>query len=393
MLLSCGLNRHYATLWFEFASDRDQYTSATLVLRDPKRRNTYCPFYYVGTTTTKFRKYQIMEYQNLIQTLEARSAEIKGAQSELAERIFHIEQKQASARGFNATSTEGSRFDVKSIVEALAQSGNMTCKSIVPANAKSILVQGNTSLMPTVANLGVFAAGEISLAAQLPSFSISEAIVRYSRLSTADKGAIQGAEGSLKHELAIDATPVEAECNTFAAWTAISTQALADQRNINDALGTVLSTGVVRAVNDHAFSVAQAQGTVGAVGATPLLTALTNAAAIQSQGFAASVYLNPADYVGALLATSTTGEFLDVPAAFVGVIKPAAGIPVGSFLATSNDGQGLSLAIRENLTIDIGVVGDQFIRNARTLLAEVRGLAIIKNPALVITGTLAKATK
>lgn len=333
-----------------------------------------------------------MNIEQFAHTIEQKSAEIKNEQAEIAMRLQALEQRSVP-NVHGASSTEDSRFDVKSIVEALAQSGNMTCKSILPANAKAILVNSNTSLLPTVGNLGVFAAGEISLSAQLPSFSISEAIVRYSRLSTADQGAIQGAEGSLKKEISIDATPVEAESNTFAGWTSISTQGLADQRNINDALGTVLSTGILRAVDAHAFSVAQAQGTAGTAAATPLLTALQAAATIQAQGFAASVYLNPADFVGALLSTSTTGEFLDVPAAFAGVLKPAAGIPVGQFLATSNDGMGISLAIREGLSIDIGVVGDQFIKNVRTLLAEVRGLAIVKNPALVITGTLAKAAK
>ena len=333
-----------------------------------------------------------MEYQTLIQTLETRSAEIKGAQTELAERVLGLERQAANSKGFNAT-TEASGFEVKSVLESLANSGNFTAKSNVPASVKSILVNSNTSLLPTVGNLGVIGQSEISLSAQLPSFAIQEAIVRFTRLSTNDSAAIQGGEGNLKKELAIDSTPVERESNTFAAWVAVSTQALADQKGITEAINSVLTVGIRRAVDAHAFSVAQAEGTAAVTGASPLVTVLGAIANVQAQGYAAVAYLNPADFVAVQLSQSTTGEFLDLPSAFVGTIRPAAGIPVGQFLVNATSGEGLSLAIRENLSIDIGVQNDQFVRNLRSVLIETRGLGVIKNPALVLTGALAKATK
>lgn len=326
----------------------------------------------------------------LVALLEKRSAEIKETQADINSRLMDLEQSRANSKGFGATNgTTG--FEVKGVLESLAASGNFTSKNVVAANVKSILTQGSASILPTIGNLGVIGQNEISLAAQLPSFGIQEAVVRFSRLSTTDMGAIQGLEGALKKELAIDATPIERECNTFAAWTSVSTQALSDQRGINDAIGSVLSIGILRALDAHAFSVATAEGTVGTVGATPLLTALSAVASIQAQGFAASVYLNPVDFVAAQLATSSTGEFIGIPNSFVGTIKAAAGVPVGSYLATANDGTGLSLAIRESMSIDIGVQGDQFVKNLRSVLAEVRGLAIVRNPSLIVTGALAKA--
>jgi len=126
---------------------------------------------------------------------------------------------------------------------------------------------------------------------------------------------------------------------------------------------------------------------------SPLVTVLGAIANVQAQGYAAVAYLNPADFVAVQLSQSTTGEFLDLPSAFVGTIRPAAGIPVGQFLVNATSGEGLSLAIRENLSIDIGVQNDQFVRNLRSVLIETRGLGVIKNPALVLTGALAKATK
>jgi hypothetical protein len=332
-----------------------------------------------------------MNFEQFTQTIEQKSAEIKNEQAEIAMRLQALEQR--SVPNVHGASSVGSGFEVKSVMDALASSGNFTAKSVVAANYKSILTQGNASILPTVSNQGVIGQNEISLSAQLPSFGIQEAVVRFSRLSTNDMGAIQGLEGALKKELAIDATPIERECNTFAAWTSVSTQALADQKGINDAISSVLSIGILRALDAHAFGVATSEGTTGTVGTTPLLTALGAVASIQAQGFAATAYLNPVDFVAAQLAVSTTGEFIGIPNSFVGTIKVAAGVPAGSFLATANDGSGLSIALRESLAIDIGVQGDQFVKNLRSVLAELRGLAIIRNPALVVTGSLSKVTK
>ena len=331
-----------------------------------------------------------MNLDQFAQTIEQKSSEIKNEQQELSLRLQALEQK--SVGNVHGATNASTGFEVKSVLEALSASGNMTCKSVVPANAKSILTQGNTSILPTVSNQGVIGQNEISLASQLPFFGIQEAVVRFSRLSTTDMGAIQGGEGLLKKELAIDATPIERECNTFAAWTAVSTQALADQRDVQTAISSVLSVGILRAVNAHVIEVANAEGVKGSAQATPLLTALGAVAQIQAQGYGASVYLNPSDFVAAQLAVSSTGEFIGIPSGFAGTVKPAAGVPVGSFLATANDGSGIALAIREQMNLDIGVQGDQFVKNLRTLLMEIRALAIVRNPELVITGTLAKAT-
>lgn len=332
-----------------------------------------------------------MEYNQLLDAIETKSASIRTEQQEISLRLHALEQRGlGSVNG--ATTGNASGFETKGVLEALSASGNFTAKSVVPASLKAILVNANNSLLPTIGNLGVIGQNEISLSAQLPSFAIQEAIVRFTRLSTADKAAIQGAEGALKKEIAIDADQIERESNTFAGWVAVSTQALADQRGISEAINSVLTVAIRRALDDHAYGVAVAEGTAATTGETPLLSVLSAIATVQAQGYQATAFLNPADFVAVQLTTASTGEFLSLPTAFAGTIRPAAGIPVGKFLVNATSGEGLSLAIRENLNIDVGVQGDQFVKNLRTVLIETRGLGVIKNPSLVITGSLPVAT-
>lgn len=329
-----------------------------------------------------------MNFEQFSQTIESKSAEIKNEQQDLSLRLQALEQKQ-TGNIHGATTAQG--LNLKSVTDGLASSGNLTVKATVPM-AKSILLQGSTAgfIAPTHQNLGITAANDsASLASQLPSFGIEGSVIHFTRLSIDDVAGEQGLEGNLKKELNAVATPVEAESRTWAGWLKISTQALSDQRNIEAAINTVMTETVLRALSSHSVAVATAEGTAGTSGASPLISALTAAAMIESRGYKANVFVNPIDYIGMVLSQDSNGQFVQFPQAFTAALRPASGVTAGTYLATAANGDGVSLAMKEGINLDIGCVNDDFTRNVRTLLIEARGLAIVKNPSLVITGSLA----
>ena len=333
-----------------------------------------------------------MEYQNLIQTLETRSAEIKGAQQDLATRLMDLEQKSASGKGMGTISV-AQGLEIKSLVAALSNSGNMTAKASVDVT-KSTLLQGVSAgyLNPVSQNIGVFAQAEqLSIASQIHSFGTTAAIIDYSVLTTADSGAIQVKEGDLKKELAVVSTPKKVEMLTHAGWVKISTQALDDQVAIQQAIGSIMYGAIARSVDANIVATATAEGTSGATMSTPLLSALGAVAQIQSYGKSGVVFVNPIDFAAITLATNSNGDFIQVPQAYAGVIRAAAGVAQGSYLATSLDGSGLDLAVRENVGIDVGTTADDFVKNLRVLLAEARAVALVRDSNLVVTGSLSAA--
>ena len=333
-----------------------------------------------------------MEYQNLIQTLETRSAEIKGAQQDLATRLMDLEQKSASGKGMGTISV-AQGLEIKSLVAALSNSGNMTAKASVDVT-KSTLLQGVSAgyLNPVSQNIGVFAQAEqLSIASQIHSFGTTAAIIDYSVLTTADSGAIQVKEGDLKKELAVVSTPKKVEMLTHAGWVKISTQALDDQVAIQQAIGSIMYGAIARSVDANIVATATAEGTSGATMSTPLLSALGAVAQIQSFGKSGVVFVNPIDFAAITLATNSNGDFIQVPQAYAGVIRAAAGVAQGSYLATSLDGSGLDLAVRENVGIDVGTTADDFVKNLRVLLAEARAVALVRDSNLVVTGSLSAA--
>jgi hypothetical protein len=329
-----------------------------------------------------------MEHNALINALEQRSNEIKSVQQDLSQRLMSLEQK--SVGNIHGATTEGG-LNLKSVMDSLDNSGNLTCKSVIPMT-KSTLLQGTSAgyIAPTHANLGVTAANESSsLASQLPSIAIDGSVIHFTRLTSDDVAGEQGLEGNLKKELNVVATPVEAESRTWAGWLKISTQSLSDQKSIESAITTVMTETVLKALSAHAVAVATTEGSAGTAGATPLVSALTAAAMIESRGYKANVFVNPIDYIGMVLSQDSNGQFIQFPTAFVAALKPASGVTVGSYVATAANGEGLVMAMKEGINLDIGTVNDDFQRNIRTLLIEARGLAVVKNTALVISGSLA----
>jgi len=342
-------------------------------------------------TTNLFLKESIMQTTELLAAIETRSAEIKNEQQEIATRLTALERK--GLPNIHGASDASTGLELKSLVAALGASGNMTAKASVQVS-KSTLLQGVSAgyLNPVSQNIGVFAQAEqLSIASQIHSFGTTAAIIDYSVLTTADSGAIQVKEGDLKKQLDIVSTPKKVEMLTHAGWVKISTQALADQQNISQALGSIMYGAIARSVDANIVATAIAEGTTGATMSTPLLSALGAVAQIQSYGKSGVVFVNPIDFAAITLSVNSNGDFIQVPQAYAGVIRAASGVAQGTYLATSLDGSGLDLAVNETVGIDIGTSGDDFLKNLRVLLAESRAVALIRDANLVVTGSLSAA--
>jgi hypothetical protein len=101
------------------------------------------------------------------------------------------------------------------------------------------------------------------------------------------------------------------------------------------------------------------------------------------------VLVNPADYVKAMTAkASTAGSYLGTPQG-LGTIVASSSVTAGKLIAF--DPSALTLFIRQDYELFVGYQGDQFVRNALTLLGELRAVPSVIMPALVVHGNLAKA--
>lgn len=332
-----------------------------------------------------------MQTSELLAAIESKSAEIKNEQQEIATRLTALERK--GLPNIHGASDAATGLELKSLVAALGASGNMTAKASVQV-AKSTLLQGTSAgyVNPVTQNIGVFAQAEqLSIASQIHSFGTTAAIIDYTVLTTTDSGAVQVLEGDLKKQLEVTSTPKKIEMLTHAGWVKISTQCLDDQVAIQQAIGSIIYGAIARSVDANIVATAIAEGVKGATMSTPLLSALGAVAQIQSYGKSGVVFVNPLDFAAITLSVNSNGDFIQVPQAYAGVIRAASGIAQGQYLATSLDGSGLDLAVRESVGIDVGTTADDFVRNLRVLLAESRAVALVRDANLVVTGALAKA--
>jgi hypothetical protein len=97
------------------------------------------------------------------------------------------------------------------------------------------------------------------------------------------------------------------------------------------------------------------------------------------------VAVNPADYLTAITAKSSQGEYVGLTPFPVNLVASPS-VTKGKMLAF--DASAVAYFNRQDAGIFIGYHADQFVRNAITVLAECRGVAGVLNPNLVLFGDL-----
>ncbi len=295
-----------------------------------------------------------------------------------------------------ATRTHGPRglVDVGPLARALAGSGNHTtgavvCRTLLQGVGASLL--GATRADGGVVAIGGYGGVPLVQAVQvIPTDAGTFFYNKISATSPPPTGAKQAAEGDVKAQVALQSTPTTLTLATFAAWEKCSVQALDDQSGLAAAVESLLTGAVLRAADTDTWSVFSSGATAITPEADAVSTIVKTAAAIAAAGGSGiRAVVNPVDWATAMLTkASTSGNWLGLPPGVeMPAIVPSSGVPMGSVLVTAGT-DGAFVALREQVSASIGLSGDDFVRNLRTVLAEARLAAGIRNAALAYVGDL-----
>jgi hypothetical protein len=210
--------------------------------------------------------------------------------------------------------------------------------------------------------------------------------VNYVQVQLAQNNAAIVPELGLKPESQLMAVSKSAEVLTWAHWCEASKQVLSDVSGLQAIIGGALVEGATRIVDAHIYATLSA-------GATPFVPVFGETDVIaeailriqQAGGSNPVVAISPTDYLAISTAkASGSGEYM-MPT-MPGAVIACPSVPQGKILAF--DASAACWFEREQMGVFGGYSGDQFVRNAVTVLAELRGVAAILDPNKVFHGDL-----
>lgn len=210
-------------------------------------------------------------------------------------------------------------------------------------------------------------------------------------------------EGALKPQTDFDIVEATAKVEKIAVWIKVSKEALADIKFLQGEINTELRELVALKLDEQILSgdgtspnlrgILTVAPTFAAVSTMALLVPTPNrfdvmvaaVAQIAAANFVAdTIVVNPADYYAMQLVKDAEGRYLLPPFSSADGMTIAGlrvvannGVAVGTFLV--GDFKKATLAIREDVNIQIGYVNDDFIRNLVTILAEMRAVLYVKS--------------
>jgi HK97 family phage major capsid protein len=227
--------------------------------------------------------------------------------------------------------------------------------------------------------------------------------IAWAEQANADPGvAGTVAEGAAKPQTDFDIVERTAKVEKIAVWIKVSKEALADIKFLRAEINTELRELIDLKLDEQILSgdgtspnlrgILTVAPTFAAVSTLALAVATPNrfdvimaaVAQIAAANFTANtVVLNPADYYAMQLVKDGEGRYLMPPFSTVDGMNIAGlrvvannGVAVGTFLV--GDFKKASLAIREDVNIQVGYVNDDFTKNLVTILAEMRAVLYIK---------------
>ena len=214
----------------------------------------------------------------------------------------------------------------------------------------------------------------------------SGASVSFAQVGLADNKASKVKELGLKPESELITTSKTLEILTHAHWTEASKQVLDDVAGLEALIGSTLVEGLIRVVDAHIYTELANNATAFAPKTEGSDVFAEVSLAIQLAGGSnIAVAVNPADYLTAITAKSTVGEYVGLTPYPVNLVATPS-VPVGKFLAF--DQNAVAYFNRQDAGVFIGYHGNQFVSNAVTILAECRGVAGVLNGNLVLAGSL-----
>ena len=289
----------------------------------------------------------------------------------------------------------------------LAGSSSTSGGALVPTDVRSTVVD----ILPKLINV-------LDLVPRVPTQSDAiEYIQQTSRalnvafVPEATGSALTGTDGR-KPESTLAYANVTAYVRTAAHWLPVTNRMLADAPFIRGVIDTQMLDGVreeiarqVIAGDGNGENLLGILNTPGiqtfAKGALNEVDALFHARTLVRTGskLAPTAFLmNPVDYEQVRLlrenaASATLGQYLMAPPSTLGVptawgtpIVEDENVPVNTVVVGAW-AQACTLADREQASIRVGLVNDQFIRNQQTILAEARVALIVWRPAAFCTIT------
>lgn len=211
------------------------------------------------------------------------------------------------------------------------------------------------------------------------------------------------AEGATKPQTDFDIVEATAKVEKIAVWIKVSKEALADIKFLQGEINTELRELVALKLDEQILSgdgispnlkgILTVAPTFAAVSTLALLVPTPNrfdvlmaaVAQIAAANFQANaVVVNPADYYAMQLTKDANGNYIMPPFSSADGMTVAGlrivannGVTVGTFLV--GDFKKATLAIREDVNIQVGYVNDDFIKNLVTILAEMRAVLYVKS--------------
>jgi len=242
--------------------------------------------------------------------------------------------------------------------------------------------------------------------------------IAWAEQKNADPGvAGMVAEGATKPQTDFDIVEATAKVEKIAVWIKVSKEALADIKFLQGEINTELRELVALKLDEQILSgdgtspnlrgILTVAPTFAAVSTMALLVPTPNrfdvmvaaVAQIAAANFTAdTIVVNPADYYAMQLVKDAEGRYLLPPFSSADGMTIAGlrvvannGVAVGTFLV--GDFKKATLAIREDVNIQIGYVNDDFIKNLVTILAEMRAVLYVKSNWLnaFVKGTFSAA--
>jgi HK97 family phage major capsid protein len=210
--------------------------------------------------------------------------------------------------------------------------------------------------------------------------------VSFAQVGLAENKAAKVKELGLKPNSELSTTPKTLEILTHAHWTEASKQVLDDVAGLQALIGSTLIEGLTRVVDAHIFTQLSTNAT--AFTASTIGSDVFAEASLKIQlagGSNIVVAVNPEDYLAAVIAKSSQGEYVGLTPFPVNLVASPS-VTKGKILAF--DQSAAAYFNRQDAGIFIGYHADQFVRNAVTILAESRGVAGVLNPNLVLFGDL-----
>ena len=317
-------------------------------------------------------------------TVSAPVSEFKSIEEQLIENKDILTRMKAGEKKLSFT------------IKAVGDMGNQT----TPSN-----VTGDVPQAERISGLNMIASREVRFLDGLQAGSIASNLVEWVYQSGKDGAAGATAEGAAKNQIDFDMVVASQRVEKQSAYITITDEMLEDIPFMASEVNGELMRELSKAVEASAFggngtspnlngvntvATAWAAGTFATSVANPnivdVLRVGVNQIALAEQEAPTAIWMNPSDVTTLQLTKSNaTQNLYATELALIAGQLMLDGIPIyKSTLVTADnflmgDFTKAHMRTRKGMTIEVGMIANNFIDNYKTILAEWRGVVYIKN--------------